>query len=315
MEQYGGSIERVASTATAAGTTVLINTSPQIQVFTGTSTQTVQLPSASTYSKAGAKFEIYNRSSGAVAVHYNDTTLLQSIPANSSLIVKCVDNGTSNGTWVTLSNSASAAVTAPTVQRLLSGSGTYTTPVSPAPLYLRVTMVGGGGGGGGPGNPGPTGTAGGNTTFGTSLLVANGGQPGTGSLGTSGPGGTASVSSPAIVLAAVSGSYGDSGMQIPGGNFTVSGSGGTSPFGGAGGGTSHDNDPTAGATNSGSGGGGAGGNASVETASGGASGGYVVAWIPSPSATYSYAVGAAGVGAGGGANGGSGVIIVEEHYQ
>ena len=41
---------------------------------------------------------------------------------------------------------------APTIQKFASGTGTYTTPVSPAPLYLRVRMVGGGGGGGGSGS-------------------------------------------------------------------------------------------------------------------------------------------------------------------
>jgi hypothetical protein len=48
------------------------------------------------------------------------------------------------------------APTAPTVQKFLSGSGTYTTPTSPSPLYIKVTMVGGGGAAGGFGSCSPS---------------------------------------------------------------------------------------------------------------------------------------------------------------
>src|SRR5690606_16060059 len=61
---------------------------------------------------------------------------------------------------------------APTITRLTSGSGTYVTPSGVR--YLRVRMVGGGAGGNGSGtsNSGGQGAAGGDTTFGTSLLIA-----------------------------------------------------------------------------------------------------------------------------------------------
>ena len=41
--QFGGLVEQVATTATAGGTTTLTNTSKQIQVFTGSLTQTSEL--------------------------------------------------------------------------------------------------------------------------------------------------------------------------------------------------------------------------------------------------------------------------------
>jgi hypothetical protein len=56
----------------------------------------------------------------------------------------------------------------------------------------------------------------------------------------------------------------------------------------------------------------------VSSGNGGAAGGYLEKMITSPSATYSYAVGAAGgTGSGGGAQprpGAAGIIIVTEFY-
>ncbi len=107
--QYGSLIQQVATTVTAAGTTTLTNVSPTIQVFTGTSTQTVVLPVATTFTTSGASFQLFNTSTGAVTVEYQDTTTLFTIPANSTLIVSCVNATTANGVWTTLYNSASSA--------------------------------------------------------------------------------------------------------------------------------------------------------------------------------------------------------------
>jgi hypothetical protein len=86
---------------------------------------------------------------------------------------------------------------APTVQKFTSGSGTYTRPSSPSPLYIKVRMVGGGGGGSGSGTSGSAGAggAGGDTTFGTTLLSAGGGSGGTavGAGGAGGAGGSSSL--------------------------------------------------------------------------------------------------------------------------
>lgn len=226
------------------------------------------------------------------------------------------------------------ALKAPSVQKFTSSSGTYTTPTSPGPLYIRVRMVGGGGGGGGSGNingtPGAAGGAGGNTTFGTTLLVANGGTGATAYVSNTGPGqngtgGTGSLGSGPIGTAISGGSGGGaSGASASG---TVSGGvGGSSYLGGAGAGisASSSNATQAGGAaiaNSGSGGGGAAAGISQFTGAGGGAGGYVDAVISAPSATYAYAVGASGTagvngtsGSSGGA-GGSGYIEVTEYYQ
>lgn len=232
---------------------------------------------------------------------------------------------TSNGSaWVSQASSGGSPV-APTIQQFTSGSGTYTTPTSPAPLYIRAVIVGGGGGGNGGGSTIGTGGVGGNTTFGTSLLVANGGGVGGGSFGsaTTASGGTASLGSGpiGIALAGSDGSCGSFGVtSVAQGS---GGEGGTSALGGGGGGGGNNTAGSPGVTNSGSGGGGGGGGGGGINAggTGGASGGYIDAIITSPSATYAYGVGAAGTagaaGTGGlaGAAGGSGLITVYEYYQ
>lgn len=323
--QYSTMLNTVATTVTSGGTITLINTSATIQVFTGTSNETVTLPVATTFTKPGVSYELYNFSSGSVQVNKQDSSSLQTIPANSTLIINLIDASTANGTWSTLTNSTVPSLNAPTSQVFTSGSGTYTTPSGPSPLYLKVTMMGGGGGGGGIDNSttGGTGTTGGVTTFGTSLLTANGGLGGQ-RANVGGIGGTATVSAPATKLFAGSGGTGEGGIaagSVTGAPDLSGGNGASGPFGGEGGGGNSSSGSNA-IVNTGAGGGGCGSNGGTTgnfTASGGGAGGYVMATISSPSSTYSFAVGSGGAGYAGavlsGGNGGSGIIIVEEHYQ
>jgi hypothetical protein len=109
--QYGGIIEQVASTATAGSTTTLTNTSAQIQVFTGSANQTIVLPNATTFTEPGAKFEIYNSSTGTLTVNANGGALLNTISPNTSLILKLASNGSSAGTWVQQASSTGSAGT------------------------------------------------------------------------------------------------------------------------------------------------------------------------------------------------------------
>jgi hypothetical protein len=213
----------------------------------------------------------------------------------------------------------------PSVQKFLSGSGTYTTPAGVT--YIEVEMVGGGGGAGGFGTASPgAGGSGGNTTFGTSLLVTNGGSGGSAAVFSGitpgGAGGTASLGTGPIGIA-LTGASGQGGNANGASNAAPNGAmGGSSPFGGAGPGASFNVTGVAAVPNTGSGGGsaGPGGVASTSAGGGGGAGGYVKAIITSPSSTYSYAVGAggtagtAGTGGNPGGAGGSGVIIVTEHY-
>lgn len=209
---------------------------------------------------------------------------------------------------------AAGSVIAPTVQKFLSGSGTYTRPTSPTPLYLVVKVLGAGEGGTPQG-----GNPGGNTTFGSSVLTANGG----GSSST-GIGGTFSVSGGAIDLGSFNGgdAHGGAGGQS-GVGLNEGPPGCASPLGGAGGGGKFGTAGGNAVANTGSGGGG-GGETSAGFNSGtaaGSCGAFVSAIIASPSGTYAYSIGSGGAGGAStgqyaaGGNGGSGGIWVIEYYQ
>lgn len=246
-------------------------------------------------------------------------------------VVTASGGGTTNflradGTWATPGGGGSSV--APTVQAFTTGSGTYTRPTSPTPLYIKVRIVGGGAGGSGSStnaNSSTAGTNGNNTTFGSSLLTGGGGQAATADNGIGGLGGTASISSPAVGFAFAGGpgsagilaTVAAGGLKLPGGN------GGVTPFGGAGF-CSANNSGNGDSAVANTGSGGAGASASdvinaAYTGGGGGAGGYVEATITSPSSTYAYAVGNGGSGGSGavasGGAGGRGYIIVEEFYQ
>jgi hypothetical protein len=205
---------------------------------------------------------------------------------------------------------------APTYQKFTSSSGTYTTPAGV--LYIKVKMVGGGGGAGGVSQGiGVAGGTGGSTTFGTQL-TCNGGTGGgwasnTSTTGSGGSGGTASLG---IITSGIniSGQNGENARTLN------SASGGNGYVGNTKGGTSvlstYGNGANAGTYNNAS-----PATASFTGASGGA-GGYIEAILTSPSATYSYAVGAGGIAGTTtgsvyvtGVAGTGGVIIVEEYYN
>lgn len=210
---------------------------------------------------------------------------------------------------------AASTGAAPSVTVYTSSSGTYTTPTGARWLHVRMVGGGGGGAGGGPSTV-QAGGAGGNTTFGTSLLTASGATGAT----TTGAGGTATISSPAVGVASTGNQGG--GFLAFTSQFGTGGIGGASQFGGCGS-VGANAGGSAAAANSGAGGGGGGfGNVAslYYSGAGGGAGGYIDAIITSPSATYSYAVGAGGTagasnasGFAGGA-GGSGVIYITAYF-
>lgn len=215
--------------------------------------------------------------------------------------------GTANAADLTVVQVATM-LSAPQVTVLTSGSSTYNTPSNTK--YLRVRGVGGGGGGAGSGTtPGAAG-AGGNTTF--STLTGNGGAAGSIVAATSANGGTATGGD--INLTGGTGGCPTNQVNSYGAN------GGVSYFGGAG---THGlaSAGTAASPNTGSGGGGAGTGTTANAGGGGGAGGYFEKIITSPSASYSYSVGAAGTAGTAGTSGfagtagGSGIIIVEAYFQ
>jgi hypothetical protein len=96
---YGANlIEGYTSTPTAAGTTTLTVSSNEIQSFTGTTTQTVVLPDATTLT-VGHSFRILNGSTGLVTVNKNGGSLLWTLAANSDIYIICTDISTAAGSW------------------------------------------------------------------------------------------------------------------------------------------------------------------------------------------------------------------------
>ena len=77
------------ATATAAGTTVLTNTSSQYQVFTGATTQTITLPVTSTLG-TGWSFHIVNNSTGSLTVNSSGGNLVVTVIAGLSAMVTCI---------------------------------------------------------------------------------------------------------------------------------------------------------------------------------------------------------------------------------
>lgn len=219
---------------------------------------------------------------------------------------------------------------APVVVALLTpSSNNYAVPAGV--LYLKVKLVGGGGGAAGSASGGglTNGVIGGATTFGTAFLTGNPGGPGIAATDNGGgAGGTATGGDINI-----RGSNGGGSLTLDN-ELNTGGLGGIGPLGGVGAGScgvapgSGTNVNTLGdaAANSGSGGSGGGGDIDIANGgSGGGAGGYLEKLISSPDADYDYTVGAGGAGGGrgqlapdigvGGGVGGSGFIIIEEHYQ
>ena len=93
-------LESYTTTATAAGTTTLVVGSTFLQYFTGTSTQTVQLPVATTLAN-GQQFQIVNNSTGIVTVQTSGLNTIQAIPTNTILTVTCINTagGTGIASW------------------------------------------------------------------------------------------------------------------------------------------------------------------------------------------------------------------------
>ncbi len=133
--QNGQVVYGETNIATAAGTTNMSPTSTQIQNYTGSSTQTVVLPNA-TSCVVGQFWEIFNSSSGLLTLQYYGGASFSPSPTLSpgtSVIVKLVGNGSSAGTWAIVASASGAS----------SGSGKN---------YLSAYTASTGGGAPNPGN-------------------------------------------------------------------------------------------------------------------------------------------------------------------
>lgn len=101
-------IESLNIITAAAGTTVLTVASNYQQYVTGATTQTIQLPDATTLS-VGFSFYINNRSTGLVTVTDASTAALFILASGTSIIFTVVDISTAAGNWITNAGTVNAA--------------------------------------------------------------------------------------------------------------------------------------------------------------------------------------------------------------
>jgi hypothetical protein len=122
------------STATAAGTTTLTNTSSYYQQFTGTSTQTVVLPVTSTLI-TGWTFHIVNNSTSNLTVNSSGGNLVITVIPGTTAMVTCIlTSGTTAASWESGLTDFST----------YTGTGNVvmaTTPTITGPTYASDTYV------------------------------------------------------------------------------------------------------------------------------------------------------------------------------
>lgn len=88
-----------ATTTTAAGTTTLTVGSTYVQFFTGSTTQTVTLPVASTLT-LGHQFVVNNNSTGAVTVNSSGSNAVVVVNGGTAAILTCIlTSGTTAASW------------------------------------------------------------------------------------------------------------------------------------------------------------------------------------------------------------------------
>jgi len=118
------------STATAAGTTTLDNTSTYYQLFTGSTTQTVVLPVTSTL-QTGWTFHICNNSTGALTVNSSGGNLLISVIAGTTVMCTCI------GTALTTAADWEAGYT-----DFSTATGTGSVVLSSSPSFTGISATG-----------------------------------------------------------------------------------------------------------------------------------------------------------------------------
>jgi len=118
------------TTATAAGTTTLDNTSSFYQLFTGATTQTVVLPVTSTL-QTGWSFRINNSSTGALTVNSSGGNLVVTVVAGATVMCTCID------TTVTTAAGWRAGTT-----EVATVTGTGNMVLSTSPTIVGITITG-----------------------------------------------------------------------------------------------------------------------------------------------------------------------------
>lgn len=123
----------LTSTATAAGTTVLTNTSTYFQLFTGTTTQTITLPVTSTLA-TGWTFHIINNSTGNLTVNSSGGNAVITVIPGTTAMVTCI------GTALTTAADWEAGLT-----DFSTYTGTGSNVLANDPLFSTGIRIGTGG--------------------------------------------------------------------------------------------------------------------------------------------------------------------------
>ncbi len=310
-----------AASLTASNGGIVYSTATELAILAGTATAGQMLQSGSSTAPAWST-STYPATNAVNTLLYASSANVMAALATANNGVLVTSSGGVPSISSTLPNAVLAAVTAPTVQKFTSGSGTYTTPANCK--YIRIVAVAGGGGGGGSGTTdGGSQTAGGATTFGSVISLA-GGNAGTAGVngGAGGTGGVVTTMTASPGGMSVAGGGGSGGIYGTAGLGLVNAKGGHggASFLGGGSNSTYTSGGTGGVTNSGGGGGGGACVAAVPGGGGAGAGAGCDVLVTSPAATYSYAVGAAGTAGNAGTSGtagtagGSGVIVVYEFY-
>jgi hypothetical protein len=137
------------SIATAAGTTQLTGSSPIVTLFTGSTTQTIKLPDATTI-LSGTVFQIRNGSTGLVTLQDGGGGALGVIPSGGAAYCTLVTSGTVAGVWdidclgywsdpVTPSKQIAQSASAATASTILTLSSKQTT--SQTLSYPNITTA------------------------------------------------------------------------------------------------------------------------------------------------------------------------------
>lgn len=136
-------IDNLATTVTAAGVTTLVVGSAHTQQFTGTTTQTVVLPDATTLT-VGHAFSVSNRSTGLVTVNTNGGAALQVMVGASQATLRVVTNGAAAGTWDVsyTAPGGSGSVTTVSVASANGLAGTVATSTTTPVITLSTTITG-----------------------------------------------------------------------------------------------------------------------------------------------------------------------------
>lgn len=126
------------TTATTAGTTTLTASSTYLQFFTGSTTQTITLPVASTLT-LGQQFRITNNSTGTLTVNSSGGNLVLTVPPATVAIITCIlISGTSAASWSANYTGEATVYAAAAIALVAAGVGTLTSYTA----NYRVKLIG-----------------------------------------------------------------------------------------------------------------------------------------------------------------------------